>query len=192
MPYAFDIFFSYKRNRLTRAWHEEVKERVCFYVRNELSLSENEFNVFFDTETIEAGDIFGDDIRDALKRSKCLVAIWSPDYFTSNWCLSEFHSFIERQKTRTNKLIIPASYHDGEHFPDLAKQIQFKNFNSYASTISAFWNTAAAVEFDKELKIFSKDIASKIRNAPNFDDNFPIVEVTEIQKKLEFKRASTN
>lgn len=174
MDYIYHIFFSYKRDPLTLTWHREVVKRIKLYVCNELNIPQDNLKIFFDEKTIEAGDDWEDELRDAIKTSKCLVAIWSPEYFHSNWCLIEFHSFLDRQEMLNKKgLIIPASYHDGKHFPEVARAIQFLDFSEYASTIDAFWQSVDAVTFDKKLKDFSKNIAKKIDSAPPFHKDFP-------------------
>lgn len=157
------------------------------YVCMELNLDRKDFHVFFDEKTIEAGDEWVEELSDAIKSSKCLVAIWSPDYFHSPWCLTEFHSFLKRQEDLKKKgikagLIIPASYHDGQHFPSEAKAIQFLDFTEYASTISAFWRSSDAVEFEKKIKEFAKSIANKIENAPNFDVDFPFWKIENVEE----------
>lgn len=187
MGYKHHIFFSYKRDPLTIDWHREVVARIKLYVCMELNLDRKDFHVFFDEKTIEAGDEWVEELSDAIKSSKCLVAIWSPDYFHSPWCLTEFHSFLKRQEDLKKKgikagLIIPASYHDGQHFPSEAKAIQFLDFTEYASTISAFWRSSDAVEFEKKIKEFAKSIANKIENAPNFDVDFPFWKIENVEE----------
>ena len=175
--YEYHIFFSYKRERLTLDWHRKVVDLIKLYVRNSLNIGEDGLKIFFDEKEIETGNYFEEDISQAIRTSMCMVAIWTPDYFHSNWCLSEFHSFLKRQESLANKLIIPASFHDGINFPAEAKAIQFEDFTDYASPIKAFWDTSDAVEFAKKLRNFSENIASKIRRAPEFDANFPFLSV---------------
>jgi hypothetical protein len=140
----------------------------------ELNMKSENFRIFFDEKSIDTGDDWLDELGEAIKSSKCLVAIWSPEYFNSSWCLTEFNSFLKRQEQLNRKgLIIPASFHDGEHFPNEAKAIQYLDFSNYANTISAFWNSSDAVEFEKIIKKYSKDIADKIKNAPLYQPDFP-------------------
>ncbi len=193
MDYSYHIFFSYKRDPLTLTWHRELVKRIKLYVCNELNIAQENLCIFFDEKTIEAGDAWEDELRDAIKSSICLVAIWSPEYFHSAWCLIEFHSFLERQEMLNKKgLIIPASYHDGKHFPNDAKAIKFLDFSDYASTIDAFWQSPDAVIFERKIKDFSKNIASKISSAPPYRDNFPFhrIEGAAIQNNIIINRIS--
>lgn len=135
--------------------------------------------IFFDTEEIKTGDQWKSKIEDSLKRSKCLVPILSPDYFHSSWCRSEWETFLEREKMlsmKTGRLIIPAIFHDGEHFPEEAKNIQAMDFTEYNSTMTFFWKSEDGYNFEKKkLKAFAGDIAKKLKNAPAYKKNFPIV-----------------
>ncbi len=141
-------------------------------------------DIFFDTEEIETGDKWKVKIEECLKRSKCLVPILSPDYFHSAWCRSEWETFLAREKMldlQTGGLIIPAIYHDGEHFPEEAGRIQSADFTEYNSTMAFFWNSEDGYNFEKQkLQDFAKDIAAKIIRAPNFREDFPIVVVEPI------------
>jgi len=173
--YKFEIFFSYKRNVESDKWHEKVADKLKFWLGQELK--KLDVKVFFDTQNIKSGDQWKERISDGLKKSKCLVAIWSPYYFLSQWCVSEWKTFLAREDMlglEKGGLIVPAAYNNGENFPEEANEIQSANFNDYISTIDSFWNTNDAVYFEKEkLRTFASDIAKKVRAAPKYSEDFP-------------------
>lgn len=175
--YEYDAFFSYKRDPLSNEWHEKVMSILEHWIRMELN--KKDMKIFIDTEDIETGAKWKEKIADSLKKSKCLIAILSPEYFNSQCCLSEWKTFIKRgkdYKLKFSGLITPARYHDGDHYPQEAKDIQSVDFSEYSATTAAFWETKDAYEFEKvKLKAFAKDVAKKINNAPNYDDNFPVI-----------------
>ena len=178
MPYEFDAFFSYKRNPQTDDWHSEVKKKLEFWVGQEIN---RKVSIFMDTEDIRTGNRWKQKLGDALKKSRCIVCIWSPYYFQSRWCVSEWSTFLERESQYgCSDLVIPARFHDGEYFPTQAKDTQSADFSSYASTMPAFWRTEKAVEFEQpHLQKFAKAIAECIHNAPEYDDDFPLIESTD-------------
>lgn len=179
--YKYDVFFSYKRDEQSNEWHSIVAAKIDFWLRKELN--KPKVNIFIDTEDIETGDRWKAKIENGLKRSKCLVAFWSPDYFHSPWCLSEWNTFLAREEMlgiTAGGLIIPAKYHDGEHFPEVAKDIQAVDFTDYNSTMAFFWNSEDGYMFERDkLKTFSKDIAKTIRRAPEYRPDFPVVIVED-------------
>lgn len=180
MSYDYDAFFSYKRDPETDAWHLRVKDKLAFWLRQELN--QDEVKIFFDDEDIRVGTRFGVRIAESLRRSKCLICVWSPLYFRSRWCVSEWLSFVQRERDFGGELIIPASFHDGETFPENAKAVQMKNFSDYTSTMPRFWDTDLAVEFEKKLiRPFARDLAAKIRGAPPFNPTFPVVTAPDIE-----------
>ena len=88
--YEFDVFFSYKRHSLSADWTRRVAALFNYYLSLELNVPEA--RVFVDQESIELGDEWPEALQRALRRSKCLVCVWSPLYFQSDWCYSEWRS----------------------------------------------------------------------------------------------------
>jgi hypothetical protein len=174
--YEYDVFFSYKRDPLVQDWVAKVVGRLRYWLSQELGGKPS--NIFWDSDGIDIGDRWPDVLRSAMKRSRCLVALWSPMYFQSGWCVSEWTSFRERERQlglATHGLIAPVRYHDGEHFPREAQAVQWIDFAPYASTVKAFWETSHAVEFETRIKELAKSVASIVRRAPEYDE-WPVVE----------------
>jgi hypothetical protein len=180
MSYQYDVFFSYKRDRESDAWHERVRDKLVYWLRQ--SLNQAQVAIFLDTEDITTGNRWRMKLQSALKASKCVVCIWSPLYFKSKWCVSEWMTFEQRGQPLGLDLVAPARYYDGEFYPEPAKDRQSPDFSDYASTMPRFWETEHAVEFEKKLlRPFALDLANIIRSAPDFDPNFPIVEASDDQ-----------
>jgi hypothetical protein len=178
MTYEYEAFFSYKRDPQTDNWHEKVKEKLEFWLRMELNVPLG--RLFFDRTAIRSGMEWRRKLGDSLKRSKCIICIWSPCYFQSQWCMSEWKTFRARENACGVDLILPATIHDGDYFPNEAKSKQYDDFSEYTSTIRTFWETERADEFEhQKLKSFARDLAALIRNTPPYSDNFPLVESPE-------------
>jgi hypothetical protein len=178
MPYQYDVFFSYKRDLESDTWHQRVKEKMAYWLKQELR--QPEVSIFFDTEDIKTGQRWRTKLRTALSVSKCVVCIWSPLYFKSKWCVSEWVTFEKRGQNYGVDLVIPARYFDGEHYPEPAKERQSRDFSKFACIMPRFWETEHAVEFDlTQLRPFASDLAQIIRAAPPFDPNFPVVEASD-------------
>jgi hypothetical protein len=178
MPYSYDVIFSYKRDPESGAWHQRVKDKLEHWLKMELNTSR--IIIFFDTEDIKSGQRWRSKLSVALQSSKYLVCIWSPVYFKSKWCVSEWTTFEERGRATNRDLVIPARYHDGDHYPQQAKDRRAPDFSEYASTIPSFWDSPLAVEFEMQyLRPFARDVADMIRFAPEFDPTFPLVEAPD-------------
>ncbi len=175
MSYKYDVFFSYKRNQLTETWHNKVVEQLEFWLNMEIQ--DRDVSIFYDRESIDIGDQWQSKIGEAIKHSRCIVAVLSPDYFKSKWCYAEILSFLKRQEVLPGSptLILGARFHDGQSFPEKIKAIQQEDFSEYASVSDSFWDTRKAAEFGDRIKDFARVIANQIKNAPKFSADFPII-----------------
>jgi len=193
MSYQYDAFFSYKRDSESDAWHETVKNKLSYWLKHDLQ--RQDVRIFFDTEDIRTGMRWKQKLETALRQSRCIVCVWSPLYFQSKWCVSEWKTFVAREQGGKHTLVMPASYFDGDTFPSEASARQFPKFNNFASTMPKFWDTELAVRFeDEKIKPFAHELAKMILSAPPYDDNFPIVEVPdhEVAPQGTIGRAASN
>jgi hypothetical protein len=92
MEYRF--FFSYARENRDRDLDRFFKN-LCTAVRFEEYVQKSEI-AFFDGESIQTGAPWKEELARALRTSRLLVAICSPDYINSDYCGKEFQVFVER------------------------------------------------------------------------------------------------
>ena len=178
--YKYDVFFSYKRDPQSDPWHREVKDILEGRLRFELG---GDVKIFIDTDDIRTGDRWKSKIRKALGSSKTLICFWSPLYFTSQWCMAEWRTFAERERRYKAELLCPLRYCDGDNFPEETKEWQILDVRKYTSPLPKFWDTADAVAFTQDLWKLAENLAIRIRNAPEFEQDFPIVEAEKIEIK---------
>ena len=105
MDYRFDIFFSYKRNETSNPWHTGLKDSLAHWVSEELD--GQRVRIFFDIEDISVGSRWKTKIINALCSSKCLVGVWSPDYFRSRYCVAEWLTFDMRKQKSLSEISLP-------------------------------------------------------------------------------------
>jgi hypothetical protein len=176
LDYSFDVFFSYKRHELTAEWTRRVQEHLKLWLSEEMQRA---ITMFVDVETLEIGSRWPDKLQAAIKVSRCMVSVWSPLYFQSSWCVSEWKSFLEREKRAdivSHGLIAPVCFHDGEHFPAEAKLVQSLDVRAYASALPAFWLSPRSLELEDRIKKLAGSVAKIIHAAPAFRPDWPIVE----------------
>lgn len=173
--YQYDVFFSYKRDSRSADWMKRVQSTFEYWLSEELG---RPALVFIDSSEIEAGDRWPTRLHQALKSSRCMVGVWTPAYFQSKWCHSEWKSFRAREDLlglNSHGLIAPLRYHDGEHFPEEARAVQWTDVAPYNSTMPAFWAGQGAVDLEDTLKGFVKKVARMVGAAPAFQ-NWPVHE----------------
>ena len=183
--YEYDLFVSYKRepknNELITPWLRKVLKRIEFYLRQEMGGGKDQARLFIDVDGIEAGEVWPEKIRHALQSAKCLMPIWTPEYFHSDWCVAEWRSFLAREKLIASRrkdpcrLIVPIKFHDGIRFPPEAANVEQFDLRDYAATTKAFWVTKRADELDQILLTkVAPTLARAIEKAPDFDSDWPV------------------
>jgi|ERR1700728_349927 len=165
--YVYDVFFSYKRHGLTLDWTRLVHTRLKFWLTQEIAV--REAKLFVDEDCIDVGDRWPAHLKQAVQVSRCMVCVWSPSYFQSSWCVSEWASFRER-------LIAPMRFHDGEHFPEEARSVEWLDVAPYTSTMPAFLTSPRAMDLEDLLKGFAKQVAKIVRECPAFQPDWPVEE----------------
>jgi hypothetical protein len=178
--YIYDIFLSYRRRPPVGDW---VKHHFYPLLRNWLSQAmPQDPEIFIDVEEIETGSQWSLRLQNALKNSRCLVPVWSPDYFRSSWCWAELQSMMKREsllgfRTHENPagLIYPVVFSDGEHFPTEAKGIQNKDLRKWNISSEVFRETRAYADFEKEVQLVAEEIGKMLQTAPDWQENWPVV-----------------
>ena len=179
--YTYDVFVSYRHKQPVMDW---VKNHFFplleQWLPNGLPI-EHEPRIFVDWDEIETGSAWPAKLRQALSRSRCILPIWSPDYFRSAWCLAEWKTMMERERLlglrteeRPDGLIFPVVYFDGEHFPQEARQVQSRDLSKWNTPYPVFRDTADYVEFDRQVQMLVNELAGMIRRAPEWED-WPVV-----------------
>ncbi|MCU0568105.1 MAG: TIR domain-containing protein [Oculatellaceae cyanobacterium Prado106] len=178
MTYVYDIFISYRRRPPVEDW-----VRYHFYplLKKWLPQSMPREPMIFIDVGVETGTEWAIALENALKSSRCLLPVLSPDYFRSNWCLAEWQSMIEREQQlglRTaqnpNGIIYPVVFSDGEHFPDEAKQIQQRDLRKWNSSYLSFAETKGIVELEQQVQELSEELWNMLQRVPPWQD-FPVV-----------------
>jgi hypothetical protein len=63
--------------------------------------------------------------------------------------------------------------HDGEeHFPQFAKDIQYREWEQFALTGEGFKKTTPYADFQTDMFQWTRDVAAAIKNAPLWDDEW--------------------
>src|SRR5659263_104899 len=98
MAYEYDIFLSYPTEYPFGPWvHETFLPLFRAYLKNSIYGNANA-KIFIDKYEIAPGDAWPEKIKRALSHSKCMVAMWSPSFFHSKWCMNECAIMLHREK----------------------------------------------------------------------------------------------
>lgn len=188
--YEYDVFISYKRSPIQNEWLREHFVRLFSeFVRDEIVAETRRAprSIFFDEsqlseearafdiQGIEPGQKWRDELKTALKTSRCLVALWTPSYFLSKWCTAEWQTFQARSQERGKALVVGVSVHDGQSFPADAKAIQFMDLSAYKIIGAGFAASPKYVDFQEQVMKLAHYVAKAVKDSPDFED-WPIVD----------------
>jgi hypothetical protein len=86
-----DLFLSYARIKDMYNGVSQFKEHLEWSLR--LQTGKTNFTIFFDKNQIIAGDDFAEIIKSELEQAKGLIILYSPTWFSSNYCKREYKFF---------------------------------------------------------------------------------------------------
>jgi hypothetical protein len=181
MTYQYDIFLSYSRRDPVLSWvRDHFKPLLEQWLAQSMPADPS---IFRDEDSIETGASWPLVLRDALLTSKLVVAVLSPSYFRSPWCLAEWESIAAREqklgyRTLANphsRLVYPVCFHDGEHFPEEVQRIQHRDLRPWNRASPAFQQTTDYHQFIGEMQTVANEVAQLISAAPVWQADFPVV-----------------
>lgn len=161
--YEFDVFISYRR---LDGWPEWVEDSFLpvfkHWLNEELG---HEARIFLDTR-IETGQIWPNELANALAKSAVIVPLLCATYFTSDWCAAEYEIMEKREdSTGVSPLIVPATVHDGDAFRSSVKARQHCNLNEFVRLRMAK-GSVLEEKLETAIKDWIPDVAKAVRNAP--------------------------
>jgi hypothetical protein len=141
----------------------------------------DEPRIFIDFE-LEAGTDWPIALQVALKKSKCLLPILTPEYFRSPFCRSEWESMLQRERqlglrTEANRstLIYPVRFFDGEHFPLEAARMQCCDLSGWNYPVASFAQTVSFLDFIAAMQNLAQELARIVASAPEWQADWPSV-----------------
>ena len=177
MSYKYDIFLSYSRKSLYEDWVNEIFLPLFkLYIEETLN---RDINIFLDTASVAGGSAWQNKIKNAMVYSKCMISVWTPAYFRSQWCVKEFSVFHKRQTTlnyltleKPEGLIIPIQLFDGTHYKEYLDLIQALDCRNYNRVGEGIKKTSRYIDFQDVLLEWIKDVANVIKSAPPWDNKW--------------------
>lgn len=108
--YEYDIFISYHHGGVLDEWTMDFVNDLKDWLSLELSSAPQ---VYLDTINITPAENWIEHIKRTIKKSKILIAILTPAYFTSNFCIQEWLQFEAREQIMKKPLIVPVLVRGG-------------------------------------------------------------------------------
>lgn len=173
LDYQYDIFLSYQNDEVMASW---IPDHLIPFIKTFVGNNMNRpVSIFFDRTGIPAGASWPLSLQNAVVRSRCLVAVWNPLYFSSDWCRRECAIMLHREQqlgmragANPDGLVVPINVFDGQFFPPRARSIQYFDLKDYWIAGPAFRESQLYVQFQIRLRVFAEWVADAIRRAPSW------------------------
>ena len=183
MDYKYDLFISYRRCPPVGDWvHYHLIPQLKCWLPGPLG---RPLSIFYD-DGYEAG---GDGVPigaelpwalgAALGRSRCLLPVFSPEYFWSEWCRWELAAMRRREKslgfrTASNPacLILPVKFSDGINFPTSVSNMDWQDFEPWNIQVPAYMDSREYPDFIRRVQLLCQRLAPEIHSAPPWDQSW--------------------
>jgi hypothetical protein len=181
--YEYDFFLSYPVDSTAGTW---VRNHFLPVLREGLEEVGAAPTLFCWLEN-ESGVIWPVRLKQALTRSRIMIAVLTPPYFfKSSWCPYEWYTMAKRQEAAlrngarldaTNSLITPVLFSDGQSLPEDARVVSSKDFRTWAYPDSVFRNTTSFLAFRDAVRQLADELISRrLPLAPPWSAEWPEVE----------------
>ncbi len=126
-------------------------------------------------------------LETALRHSKIMIAVLTPPYFTSSWCLAELRSMHAREKAlglagpdRPQGLIYPILYSDSDNFPMEEGLLRsWWDFKDLATPEPVFQESRDWIPFHRRVSEFARDLVELLQQVPDWQADWPVVRKPE-------------
>jgi TIR domain len=119
---------------------------------------------------------------EALRTSRCLIPVWSPQYFRSDWCKAELDTMLEREKIlglrrdhNWSGIIYPVVFQNAAMIPPEYRTIQYTDLSQWGIAAPAFRSSLEYLQFELSIKTICKKLWPMIQTAPDWQDNWPTI-----------------
>ncbi len=171
MDYYYDVFLSYLHEKPCGTW---VAQHFLPYFQHQLGNGlARQAEIFIDRTGIHSGQKWPAQLKQALAHSRCLVGIWQPLYFRSEWCRAECAVMLHRESQlglgtteNSDGLIVGVKVNDGIHFPQFAKDSQYADMEQFFFDEYGFTQSPLYIDFQKRVLELAGDVARIVNNAP--------------------------
>jgi len=168
MAYQYDVFISYKANEHTNPWVKGFKDKFEFWLMQ--ALGGYKPNIFYSPEKIDNGMLWEPVLTESLKKSKCILCLWTPEYFKSEWCVYEWRTFESRWLQLNNDAIIRAiKLIDEESYHADARARQSADFREFIPTVM-IENSLNSLQFNNAIMQLAEDVSASVCEAPDYID----------------------
>jgi cellulose biosynthesis protein BcsQ len=172
--YQFDVFVSYAKNPLMDVWLRDMITLLDAWLEE----TSGPVRIFFDVKELEVAPALTGIVENALRRSKMLLALVSPQYLVGKWTMAECNTFVARERMLSPRrsIIVAVMIQGGDRFPTLGGRARkWGDLRQYAAGPRIPPNSPVYFRFHKSVVDLAEIVGQTIAGAPPFNREWPVV-----------------
>lgn len=181
--YKFDVFISYCRHGNVRKWLENhFYQKLVDCLADQFAPAPK---VYVDW-TMPRGVHWPSELEKAVRHTKIMVPVLTPQYFESRWCMAEWRSMREREKMLSlagpnipQTLRYPILFADSKNFPDEGRELSWEDFKEFAHPDPGFQDSREYMPFHKRVVTLAEDLAGLLARVPAWQADWPVIDLAE-------------
>lgn len=174
LAYEYEVFVSYRRRDPVLSWMNNHFFPKLAHWLPQFWPSEMPSPRIAKDDQMETGVKWPERLVQMHAGARCMVAIVSPEYFRSPWCVSEWKAMMAREKflgiatkSRTRGLIYPVLFcGDSSVLPKDACARQWADFTRLNFPDEVFRYHPTYVQLDQAVQDVARELVGMIRGAP--------------------------
>jgi hypothetical protein len=175
LAYEYEVFVSYRRRDPVLSWLNNHFFPKLSHWLPQFWPAEMASPRLAKNDQMEVGSRWPERLVEMHSGSRCMVAIVSPEYFRSAWCVSEWRAMQAREsffglatKSRTRGLIYPVLFcGDASVLPRDAAARQWFDFTKLNFPDEVFRYHPTYVDFDQAVQDVARELVGMIKSAPD-------------------------
>ncbi|KAL5540929.1 hypothetical protein UlMin_044905 [Ulmus minor] len=187
----YDVFLSFRGEDTRNNFTSHLYKALC----------DKDIETYIDEESLERGDEISPALLEAIRQSNIAIVVFSKNYASSSWCLSELVNIIQCYK-KEGQIVMPIFYHvdpsdirkqkgsfgeafenHEERFKDrMEKVLEWRSALETAANLSG-WDSKDRVEA-KLIEEIVKDVLSKLNNLTSSDDLEGLIGIEKHIRKI--------
>lgn len=186
--FRYDVFLSYSRGQ---SWPSFVTDHLRpildHWLGSELG---TDVRIFHDVNSIATGQRWPRQIAESLAGSRVMVALFSRNYFQSEWCRRELAAMMSRaerlhEQGFDDQVVFPLAIHDCHEadLPEVVRPIQILPIHSYADPFM-HRESARRENLSQALRPFCDQIARRVEQIDDAMYMWPPGDDTEFRRLL--------
>ncbi len=171
--YEYEIYVSFAQNAVSNEWLQSFIIQLKDAIQRETG---EEPRIFDDYSELSISELWAEQTKLRVLRTKLLLAVLTPQYFESRTCMRTWATFELREQITNDQLplIIPLFIRGRDTMPSWVAKRQFFDMSDLPIHTSAFTDRTQSSKLIERIKRLAKTGAQMLYHVPSFDPQWTV------------------